>query len=340
MGKCNSLAIIANVQLSGAQGGAEIFHQKLYENFCRYVPHVTLLEVPCCENTYEDILRGYQVCYDLDLSQYDAVISSKAPTFAVQHPNHVCYLMHTVRVFYDMFNEISGDPQNVERQKLLFRMDRELLSPPRTRKLFSIGHEVTDRLLEFIGVDSIPLHPGITASGFYCGEAQDYIFMPGRLHKWKRVDLVIQAMKYVKSPIHLKIAGKGDQMEALKAMAGKDERIEFLGYLSEEQIREYYANALAVAFTPVREDYGYILHEAFKSCKPVLTCVDSGEPARFIRQGINGFAAEPRPEELAQWIDYFYMHKEDAAQMGKNGMQDIENITWDHVVQTLWDALD
>lgn len=339
MSKISSVAIIANMQISGIQGGAELFHQRLYETFCKYVPKVDLIKVPCCEYTFEDILDGYQSCYDLDLSQYDGVISSKAPTFAVTHPNHVCYLMHTVRVFYDMFDEICGDPENVTRQKLLFRLDKELLSKPRTKAVYSIGHEVTERSLKFTGTPSTPLHPGITSTGFYCGEYLDYIYVPGRLHKWKRVDLMVEAMKYVKSPVRLKVAGTGDQLESLKQIAGADERIEFLGYVSDKEMRSLYANALAVAFTPVREDYGYILHEAFKSLKPVLTCVDSGEPARFIQQGINGFASEPNPKELATYIDFFYEHKDQVPQMGKNGYDSISNITWDSVVKELLAAL-
>lgn len=339
MSEIRSLAIVAHVPMSGDKGGAEIFYQKLYQTFLHYVPYVKLIEIPCSESTFEDILKAYVTCYDLDLSSYDGVISSKAPTFAINHPNHVCYLMHTIRVFYDMFDEIKQDRSNEVKRKLIFKMDQELLSTPKVKKMFSIGNEVTERLKDYLGVDSIPLHPGITSSGFYC-ENDEYIYAPGRLHKWKRTDLIVKAMKFVQSPVQLKISGTGDFFQELKGLAGDDKRIEFLGYVSDTDMKRLYANSLCTAFVPVREDYGYILHEAFKSKKPVITCTDSGEPAKFIRQGQNGFAVSPNSKEIAECIDYLYSNKDKAKQMGECGFESIAHITWDNVAQTLLAALE
>lgn len=333
--KINRLAIIANAQKTGEKGGAERFFALLAEAFRTYVDRVDLVPVDCSEATFEDILKGYLACYDLDLSEYDGVVSTKAPTFAVRHENHVCYLVHTVRVFYDRFDEISADPANAGKRGLLLRMDRELLSPPHIKKLYTIGHEVSERSKKYTGVESEVLHPGITREGFRCDSYGDYLFMPGRLHRWKRVDLVIRAMKYVRSPIRLKIAGKGEQEAELRELAGNDERIAFLGFVSDEEMTELYANALAVAFTPIDEDYGYILHEAFKSEKAVITCTDSGEPARFIRQGKNGYAVEPKPRKIAEKIDLIWENREHTIEMGRCGKADIENITWDRVVREL-----
>ena len=247
--------------------------------------------------------------------------------------------MHTVRVFYDMYDEIKDDISNNAKRKLIHRLDKELLSPPHSKKTFSIGYEVSERQQLYTGVASEPLHPGITSEGFYC-EDFDYIYMPGRLHKWKRVDLVIKAMKYVSSPVKLKIVGTGDDLERLKRLAKADNRIEFLGYVDDFEMRKLYANALAVTFVPCREDYGYILHEAFKSKKPVITTTDSGEPARFIDSGINGFLVSPDPEEIAKVIDLLFYDKKLAATMGNNGFESIKNITWDNVVQKLLKTLE
>ncbi len=339
MSKINKLGIICNIQLSGQTGGAEIFYRKLYEYFSKYVECVDLIEVECSENTFEDILTGYLRCYDLELKDYDGIISSKAPTYGIRHKNHVCYLMHTIRVFYDMFDEIKQDKSNYDKRKLIYRLDKEFLSPPMTKRLFSIGHEVSNRLYKHIGINSEPLHPGITSEGFY-SEGYDYIFMPGRLHKWKRVDLVIEAMNYVKAPVKLKIAGTGEHMNIFKEMAKEDSRIEFLGFVKDDYMRKLYANSLAVMFTPISEDYGYILHEAFKSYKPVITCADSGEPTQFVKHGENGYIAQANPKDIAKYIDLIYEGKESAKRMGENGYKTIENITWDNVVKTLLKALE
>jgi len=337
--KIYRLAFVSHKPLSGERGGAEIFNEEIVKNFKRYVNYVEHIEIPCSEATFDDILRGYITCYDLDLSRFDGVVSAKAPTYAVQHPNHVCYLVHTMRVFYDMFDEISADPSNYDKQKLIHHMDTELLKAPRVKKLFSIGHEVDKRLQEYNLLNSQVLHPGLISGNFMCND-YDYIYVPGRLHKWKRVELVVKAMKYVKSPIKLKIAGTGEQLKELQNLAGNDKRIEFLGYVTDQQMKELYADALCVTFTPIREDYGMILHEAFKSQKPVITCSDSGEPAYFIKDGQNGFVVEPEPSQIAERIDILYNNKELARHMGDCGKESIAHITWDNVVKTLLAALE
>lgn len=339
MSKVNKLAIISNAQVSGEKGGAEIFYECLSEHFKRCVPVVEHIEVPCSEATFDDILQGYVTCYDLDLSGYDAVVSTKAPTFAVQHKNHICYLIHTIRVFYDMYDEIKDGTGNDDKRDLIHKIDTEALDPDRLKKLFTIGNEVSRRLMSYNGLSSTVLHPGIQSGEFYC-RSFDHIFMPGRLHRWKRVDLAIRAMKYVKSPVKLKIAGSGEDLPLFKKMAGNDKRIEFLGYVPDELLKEYYANSLCVLFTPVREDYGMILHEAFKSRKPVITCTDSGEPATFIKNGENGYAVNPDPKEIAGRIDHLYKHKDEAAVMGNNGYETTSHISWENVVKTLLEALE
>ena len=65
--------------------------------------------------------------------------------------------------------------------------------------------------------------------GFREPRAGEYVFVPGRLHRWKRVDLLIKALQYVKKDIPLWIAGTGEDEASLRALAAGDRRIEFLG---------------------------------------------------------------------------------------------------------------
>lgn len=332
------IAVITHRSSSGEAGGAEQFYSKLINSLRNKNLDVEELEVVCDESTFEGILKAYLDCYDLDLSKYDGVISTKAPTYTARHTNHICYLVHTIRVFYDMFDEINKDKENYKRRELINHIDNLALSPDRTKKVFTIGQEVADRLQKWNNIKSEVLYPGITDDNFYCGD-YEYVFLPGRLHKWKRVDLLIESMKYVKSPIKLKIAGKGDYLSYLRELANNDERIEFLGYVEDSQIKELYANALVVPFIPVREDYGYILHEAYKSKKPVITCTDSGEPSRFVKDGESGFIVHPNPMQIANCIDKLYYNRKLAKQMGENGFKSIQSITWDNVATRLINEL-
>ena len=334
------IAVVVPRMANGEVGGAERFHLGLTNSLNTATTSAELIQVMTNESSFETIEDSYLRCYNLDLSEYDAVISTKAPTYIVRHPNHLCYLQHTIRIFYDMFDKQFPDPdQTVCKQRdMILRIDSEALKYPGIKKIFSQGYEIRDRLLKWNSLESEVLHPAIAMP---CTKPNnyEYIFMPGRLHIWKRVDLLIKAMRYVQYPVHLKIAGAGEDEERLQAMAGSDDRIEFLGHVSDEELSQLYANALVVSFVPIREDYGYITLEAFAHEKPIITCKDSGEPLQFIKHGINGFVVDPNPKEIAKAIEYFILNPEQAKTMGNKGSQDINHIKWTNISQKILNIL-
>jgi glycosyltransferase involved in cell wall biosynthesis len=229
------------------------------------------IEVAIDESSFDAILEAYARCYDLDLGAYDLVISTKAPTFMVRHPNHVSYLFHTIRAFYDMFEREygAGTHEQIQQRRVVHRLDKYGLHPERVRKHSAIGMQPYSRLLEadpfWRAIEFKVLHPPPLLDGFKPPRQGEYIFLPSRLHRWKRVDLVIQSFKYLKANIALKIVGTGEDESALRELAKDDSRIEFLGKVSDEELVDLYAGALVVPFVPLNEDYGFVTIEAFKS---------------------------------------------------------------------------
>ena len=335
------IAVLAVATASGEQGGAEKLYQTLTKALCEAGAKAEQLNILGDEYSFEAIEETYLRFYDLDLSGYDGVISTKAPAYAVRHPNHICYLVHTIRVFYDMFDAaFSVHNQQIMRQKaLIHQLDASFLHYSRTQKVFAIGHEVKNRLLKFININSEVIHPALMENKFICGEYNDYLFMPGRLHRWKRVDLIIKAMQYVKASLKLKIAGIGEDEDYFRELAKDDKRIEFLGKVSDEALVKLYSNAVAIPFVPIREDYGYVTIEAFSSGKPVLTCLDSGEPTYFVQNEKNGFVCPPEPKAIASKLDFFYNNKEKIKEMGMNGKRSVQNLTWNNITAKILNAL-
>ncbi|MGN8160464.1 glycosyltransferase [Salinisphaera sp. SWV1] len=323
---------------AGAAGGAERFYAGLMEGFRSIGAEPELVTVAAEEFSFEQILENYAHCAQLDLSEYALVVSTKAPTYAVRHPNHVIYLVHTVRVFDDMFEDNFPDAtaeQRVQRYRL-HELDFQALSSVRAR--FSIGHEVSRRLYRWRGLDSKVLHPPLAFHGFREGPIGDYFFLPGRLHPWKRVDLLVDAVRSSKLPLKLIIAGTGEAEAMLRARAEDDDRIRFLGHVSDRDLVDLYANALAVPFVPLREDYGYVTLEAFASGKPVLTCSDSGEPSRLVQNLQTGLVVKPCVDSVRDALEFLWQSRDDAARMGRNGRQVTENMSWTTTVETLADA--
>lgn len=332
------VAIIAAMSATGETGGAERFYYGLLNALIEQGCDAVLVPIAADESTFDKILENYRNCDALDLSDYDLVISTKAPTYAVKHARHVLYLMHTTRVFYDMFDEVfpwAGEELAEQRQKII-KLDTDAIGG--IKKKFSIGYEVTARLKKWNNLDAEVLHPPLGMNRFEKGEVGDYFFMPGRLHSWKRVHLAISAIKDSKLPMRLLIAGTGEAETELKLLCDGDSRIEFLGRVSDDELINYYSNALAVPFIPLREDFGYVTLEAFSSSKAVITCTDSGEPLHFVDHQNTGLVCEPTPQSIRAAMEHLFLNKDIALTMGKRGAESISHITWPQVAQQLLSA--
>lgn len=336
----NKIAVLATGSSSGETGGAERFYGGLRNSLAERGVDADIVTVVSDESSFEAIEETYLRFYDLDMSEFDGVISTKAPAYLVRHPNHVCYLQHTMRVFYDMFDlEFPRPDSGLQAQRALIQqLDTAALQCPRTRSRFVIGKQVRDRLREYNGLDAEVLYQASNMTGFACRD-YDYIFMPGRLHRWKRVSLVIEAMRYVGTPVRLIISGCGEDENVLRKMANGDTRIAFVGRVTDEQLLSLYADALVVPFVPIREDFGLVTLEAFRSHKPVITCRDSGEPANIVKDGISGYVCDPDPVKIAQCIEELYKNPGKAVTMGRAGAESIADITWDKVAARLITAL-
>ena len=340
------VAVVTAAMGSGERGGAEAFYAGLVGGLRSIGVDADEVKVRIDESTFETVLASYFRCYDLDLRHYDLVISTKAPTYMLRHPRHVSYLVHTLRVFYDRFTSEFGDgTAELKKQRaLIHQMDKSALHPSRVRRHFTIGHTNYRRLIDadafWNDIAYEVLHPPATVTGFKPPRPGQYFFLPGRLHRWKRADLVIRAMQRLARDIPLKIAGTGEDEPQLRALAGDDRRIQFLGRVSDEQLVDLYAGAVAVPFVPVQEDYGLVMVEAFNSRKPVVTCPDSGEPLQFVQHGVNGLVAEPTADALVEALEFLIDRPERAAEMGNNGFRTISHIKWESIASTLVHSVD
>lgn len=272
----------------------------------------------------------------------DLVIATKAPTFLARHPNKVTWLMHQHRVAYDLRDNVPAGGFNVipdgrRMMKLIREMDN--IAIPESKAVYSISKTVTDRLKHYNGLDATTLyHPPALEGRYYCEKMEDYILSVGRLDPNKRVDIMIRALQHCDKQIKVMIAGRGAEMDRLQKLAvelGVEKRVQFLGFVPDDDLLGLYANALGVCFTPIDEDYGYITLEAFLSKKPILTCHDSGGVLEFAKQNESAFITDTSPEEMGASFNRLYHNKKMAQEMGLAGYNTVKDISWDNVIDEL-----
>ncbi|MCG6658025.1 glycosyltransferase family 4 protein [Halomonas campisalis] len=273
---------------------------------------------------------------DVDI---DRVISLQFPGYGVNHPDHVVWLMHQHRACYELYDPNNASPALAALKPKVEAYDRHHLAKASRR--YANSPRVAERLREYNGLAAQPLyHPPHRPERFTCAADWGYIFYPSRLEPLKRQALLIEAAAHLTTPVKLLIAGDGSQRHTLEAMIetlGVEDRVRLLGRISEAEKLTLYAHALAVAFPPFDEDYGYVTLEAMLSAKPVISCTDSGGPTAFIEPGESGWITSPTPEALAAACDAAWQDRRRTAEMGQAARAVYAglDIGWEAVIETL-----
>ena len=94
-------------------------------------------------------------------------------------------------------------------------------------------------------------------------EDQTIFLYVGRLIKRKNVDLLVGALRdSVQTQAVLLIVGDGDERDTLKALAGENPRIKFVGSASQQELAFYYALADVLVLPSRTEPWGLVVNEA------------------------------------------------------------------------------
>jgi glycosyltransferase involved in cell wall biosynthesis len=274
----------------------------------------------------------------------DHVISLRYPSYAVRHSRHVCWLNHTMREYYDLWDRFSsalsqsGRLKERVRKQLIHRVDRYLLTRNVCR-LFVQSHTIQQRLAMWPELKAAVLYPPPPQREYRCDDYGDYFFMVSRLTALKRVDLIVQAFT---APdlrgARLVIGGDGEERGSLQALierVGLSDRVTLRGALTESELLGYLARCRAVCFAPMAEDYGFVTVEAFASRKPVITCRDSGGPAELVADGRSGFVCDPSPQSIAEAVRRLADDRSLAERMGAGAHAFVSRLTWPDTVRQL-----
>lgn len=188
------------------------------------------------------------------------------------------------------------------------------------------------------------IYPGVDISEFPTrpAEKEDYILCVSRLTKFKRINLVLDALSFLKlSGISKKlvIVGDGEEKENLMEQSqelGLAGTVTFTGKVSRDLLISYYAKAQCVVFPSVGEPFGIVPIEAQAAWTPVIA-TRSGGPMESVVDGETGFLVEPNSvNALAEKILYFDQNKQVAESMGIAGRKNVETIfSWEKATEQL-----
>lgn len=238
-----------------------------------------------------------------DLSGYDLVLSDSS-AFAkgvITKPptKHVCYCHTPTRYLWEGTDEyVDKLPYgSVIKALAKFYLQRflkkwDFQASKRPDFLIANSQTVKARIKKYYQRDSAVIYPPVDCERFIPDHPkEDYFFAISRLEPYKKMSLVIEAFN--KLGLSLKIAGIGTELTKLKNMAGKN--VEFLGYVPDAELPQFYGKARALVF-PALEDAGIVVLESLACGTPVIGFAQGGT-AEFVQDGLTGILFKNQTSE-------------------------------------------
>lgn len=142
---------------------------------------------------------------------------------------------------------------------------------------------VQNRIRKYYRRESVVIPPPVDTDVFHPqGKRENYFFVASRLEPYKKIELVVAAFNELGLP--LKVAGSGTSSEKLRRMARTN--VEFLGRISDEELRRRYSECQAFIF-PAEEDAGIMVVEA-QACGTPVIAYRAGGALETVKEGITG----------------------------------------------------
>ncbi len=282
--------------LTGMRGG-----ERCLEGLCELFPDApiyTLVHVkgsvsetiegheisPSFLNAIPNVGKLYRYCLPLfpsairsfTFDHFDLVLSSShCVAKGIRVPEGTCHIsyVHTPMRYiwdgHDQYFGAGGFPSFGKIGMTIFRkrLQRwDVQSNASVHGFIANSSNVAERIKHQYGREASVVHPPVNWHACEASEEDaGFFLMVTAFAPYKKVDLAIQVANQLH--LHLKIVGQGQEERRLKQLAGPT--VEFLGWISDERVRELYGQCRAVLF-PGEEDFGIVPLEAMASGKPVI----------------------------------------------------------------------
>ena len=184
------------------------------------------------------------------------------------------------------------------------------------------------------------IHPGadvdfFTPDAALLRAAEPTFLYLGRLRRYKGIDFVIRAVAALRARgtgVRLQVGGKGEFEGTLRALArdlGVADRVDFLGYVSEERKRDLFRRAWANVFPSPKEGWGITNVEA-AACGTATIASDSPGLRESVVDGRTGILV-PHADvpALAAALERLAARPAEVAEMGRAARDFAERFTWE-----------
>jgi glycosyltransferase involved in cell wall biosynthesis len=167
-----------------------------------------------------------------------------------------------------------------------------------------------------------------------------FVFL-GRLVSWKRLDIALHALTRLPQASLVVIGGGAQELrwQQLTRDLKIEERVQFLGWLPQEECAPYLAQSAALVLPSVYECGGAVVLEAMASARPVIA-TRWGGPSDYLDEScgvlVSPDSYETMVQRFADAMELISNHPEIGARMGAAGLLRVQQrFSWPQKIEAI-----
>lgn len=216
-------------------------------------------------------------------------------------------------------------------------MKNDLMATKNTDYFFAPSNFVK-KSLEYCGVEpnkiyiipyGVDTNKFVYKETFYNPNDKLKLLYVGEISYRKGLHRLLKIVSKYPDSIQLKLCGHIDKSLKLYEDYKGEKNIEFLGFVTHDQLSDEYTKADVFVFPTLGEGYGLVVLEALSCGLPVI-CSDRAGGNDVIQEGVNGFVISMDTNiELENRIIWSSSHRKELYNMRKAARESVRNLSWD-----------
>lgn len=214
----------------------------------------------------------------IDLSEYDVILSSSYSVAkgVLTRPDqiHITYMYSPVRYVWDLYFQYlkeSGKNKGMMSYPTRYLLHKfrswDAITANRPDHYIAISNYIAHRIKKIYNKESHVIYPPVDCQNYNIGDStEEFYFTSSRMVPYKKMDLIVEAFKYMPDK-KLLVSGDGPDFEKIKKIAPKN--VELLGFLPKNELILQTQKAKAFIFA-AEEDFGITPIEAQACGVPVI----------------------------------------------------------------------
>ncbi|MBA5629197.1 glycosyltransferase [Moheibacter lacus] len=277
--------------------------------------HTSFIQkLPTAKSNHRKFLQLFPYGIEqFDLSEFELVISSSSSiakgVLTHQDQLHICYCHSPMRYAWDLYHDylksanLNKGLKGIYAKYVLNKIRAwDIISSNRVDHFVANSNYIAERIHKVYRRESEVIYPPVDVSFFeFQKEKDEFYFTASRMVPYKNTKQIVQAFNEIPNK-KLVVAGDGPELEKIKKIAKPN--IEFVGFISNDELKSYLKNAKAFVFAAL-EDFGIVPVEAQACGTPVICLGKGGTKETVINEKTGVHFKNPVSNEIKEAILYF-----------------------------------